>query len=157
MNKLLLDENQVCKLVCADLKKRDFKITQECLHTSQQGFDLKTKKGDINFFIECKGATSSKETSKRFGKEFDNRQIKTHISKALFQSACAISRSTIQEEIEAGIALPKTKSNIDCIRKIKLALCKFGITIIWVHKDGRIEPHSPPSSKIQWAYPSLLT
>ena len=145
-----MDENVVCKLLRDDLERRGFEITQECLPTSKHGIDLKVKKGTIELFIECKGATSSKKNSKRFGKEFDKRQIRNHISKALYQSACALTQFANQKEIEAGIALPKTEKHIKCIENIKPALHKLGITIIWVCDDGRTEPDSPKSSKIHW-------
>ena len=150
----MLNENDVCKLLRDDLERRGFEITKECLTTYQTGIDLKGKKGTIELFIECKGATSSKPKSKNSGKKFDNRQIKNHISKALYQSACVVTEFANQKEIEAGIALPKTENHIKCIEKIKPALHKLGITIIWVCEDGRTEPDSPNSSKIQWDWPS---
>jgi tRNA(Leu) C34 or U34 (ribose-2'-O)-methylase TrmL len=82
----MLFESDVISSVCNYLKKYNFDILQQ-LDENQKGDDIIAinNKGQ-KIYIEAKGETSSKESSNRFGKEFNGSQKKVHVSQALYRA-----------------------------------------------------------------------
>ena len=130
----MINENDVINAVCKRLKELKFQINQS-LHTSEKGIDIIAEREDFTLFIEAKGGTSSKETTRRFGKPFNIGQVKNHIGKALLATVKQL--SIIQESSNMGvaIALPDTSDHRRIIEEISYVLKKINIIVFWV-KDN---------------------
>ena len=88
----MLSEEDVIEAVCDFLKERGYEIEQQ-LGPTEHGYDIIAKKGVplgmVSMYVEAKGATSSKNTSNRFGRAFNASQVRTHISVAMYK-ACEV-------------------------------------------------------------------
>jgi hypothetical protein len=139
--KSLLKESEVIKAVCQKLRTHGYKITQQ-LGTSEHGDDIiadKKAPTPCQLYVEAKGETSSRRGSKRFGKQFNGSQIRSHISQALFKAAQALSRKAADKEIRAGIALPDNQGHRAVIKRIEPFLKQIEIAIFWVKENGEVE------------------
>ncbi len=131
----MLTENDVVLAVSDFLKNEGYSIEQT-LNTSQQGIDIEaTNKNGIRCFVEAKGATSSKIGSKRYGKEFNSNQIKTHIGVALLKSFQTLQ---LHPGSEVVIALPSNSGH----RKIL---------------DSMVTPIKIQALKLSWLIKVLLS
>ena len=103
---------------------------------TQQGEDMIAfaPNGTQRITIEAKGETSSKSTTSRFGKSFDSRQVRTHVSRAFYCAA----QHCCGDEFSA-IALPKNELHTNCVRNIRPALKRLGIEVFWVNPDLKVE------------------
>jgi predicted CopG family antitoxin len=136
----MLFESDVISSVCNYLKKYNFDILQQ-LDENQKGDDIIAinNKGQ-KIYIEAKGETSSKESSNRFGKEFNGSQKKVHVSQALYRAI----KMKEENNSLSGIAFPETKGHLSLIEPIRQTLQKIGIEVFWVKDDGtvRVENNS---------------
>lgn len=140
-----LTENEVVDAVCKWLEPYNspsYHIESRC-NTNQTGNDIVAIRLSDNLclHVEAKGATSSKSSSKRFGKPFNRAQIRVHIGQALRKAAEMLSQEHNSHRV--AIALPDTSIQRDEIGKIKPMLDRWGIGVFWVERDGTIESDSP--------------
>jgi predicted CopG family antitoxin len=136
----MLFESDVITSVCNYLKNNNFEIIQQ-LNENQQGDDIiAINQQKQKFYIEAKGETSSKESSNRFGKEFNSSQKKVHVSQALYRAI----KMKEENNSLSGIAFPETKGHLALIEPIKQTLQNIGIEVFWVKNDGtvRVENYS---------------
>ncbi|HXU27666.1 MAG TPA: hypothetical protein VN698_10570 [Bacteroidia bacterium] len=129
----MLNENDIVKILINYLESKNHKILQS-RDTNSKGIDIialnsKTKN---ELHIEVKGETSSKQHTARYGKPFDSKQIRTHISRAVFSAMKVISLKPVGSKTIAAIALPKTKGHVSAFENIKKAVKKLDIKIFWV-------------------------
>ncbi|HXD93067.1 MAG TPA: hypothetical protein VNX01_07620 [Bacteroidia bacterium] len=129
----MLNENNVRDILINYLEGKKHKIISSC-DTNSKGIDiialdLKTKN---ELHIEVKGETSSKKHTARYGKPFDSKQIRTHISRAVFSAMKVISLKPVGSKTVAAIALPKTKGHVSEFDNVKKAVKKLNIKIFWV-------------------------
>lgn len=120
--------------VCTKLEHMDFEIKQK-LHTSEPGIDITPVRDGFTLLIEATCETSTLKSFSRFGKPFDQNQIKNHIGKALL----AVSKlaSKYQDSNRDGIAIahPDNNGHRQVIGEIEYALKKLGVYVFWV-KDS---------------------
>jgi Tfp pilus assembly PilM family ATPase len=129
----MLTENKIVELVCSQLERDHFSIVQK-LDTNQTGIDIIAISPDgKQYEIEAKGATSSKENSFRYGKEFNKSQVKTHIGMALVASFKVKNRN---QKNEAIIALPNNDANRNEIKALKIPILNSGIKVWLVDEHG---------------------
>jgi hypothetical protein len=134
----MLLERDVVKAVSGKLRSRGY-ITHE-LDTPRHGDDIIAERMAITrkLYIEAKGATSSRKSSKRFGKPFNKAQVRTHVAMAFYKAAEALSRKDENIEVRAGIALPDNSDHRDAVQKIISILHRLDIAIFWVRENGRV-------------------
>ncbi|NQY53898.1 MAG: hypothetical protein HRT42_10055 [Campylobacteraceae bacterium] len=111
------------------------------LDENQKGDDIVAiNDKEQKFYIEAKGETSSKESSNRFGKEFNSSQKQVHVSQALYRAI----KMKEENSSLSGIAFPETKGHLSLIEPIKQTLQEIGIEVFWVKNDGtiRVENYS---------------
>ena len=134
----MLNENDVVRFVSIFLQDHGYVINQSC-STSQRGIDIEAKHPDKGqCFVEAKGATSSKEGTKRYGKEFNKSQIKTHIGVSLIKSFQTLQQYSSAEVI---IALPDNLDHREVIDLMKTPIQRSGIQVYLVNDDGSVEQY----------------
>lgn len=87
-------------------------------------------------WIEAKGQTSSKEGSRRYGKEFSRSQKEDHLGRALLKCCQYISE---RSDLIVAVALPNDDVNSDLITRIGAVLQKLKIVSFLVGGDGSVE------------------
>jgi len=129
----MLTENDVVKIVCDEFRKRKYSIEQN-LSTSQRGIDvIATSNSGRRYFVEAKGATSSKKTSSRYGKEFNLSQVKSHVGVAL---VAALKVKNDHPNDESIIALPNNNSHRELIKSMRDPILHSGIKVWFVDVNG---------------------
>jgi len=128
----MLNENQITDLLADYFISQNYSLINKCT-TGQRGIDLTVRDPqDVTHYIEVKGETSSKNTSKRYGQAFDSKQIWNHVSVALMK--------TIKTEMETapgsnkfGMAFPMNHEIL--VRKMLPILSKLEFSVYLVSKD----------------------
>ena len=136
----MLNENDVVELLIKHLISNNYKIIQS-LNTNSKGIDIIADniKTNARLFIEVKGETSSKEHTNRFGKAFDSKQIRNHISRAVFAAMKVISLKPAGAKTKAAIALPATDGHKKEFNNIRLAVKQLNIKVFWVDTEKVVE------------------
>lgn len=125
-----LDENQVIAAVCEDLSRRGYEIEQQ-LHTTQQGVDIIARAtGGERLHIEAKGATSSRPTSRNYGKPYGSAEVRINVAEALYTAAVVAGRS--EAGVRAGVAFQDDALHRRYVGPLIPACERLGIEIIWV-------------------------
>lgn len=123
---LMITENRVVDCVVSYLESIGFLIESTC-STMEKGVDIVAKKDSKRLLIEAKGATTSKDTSRK-GKPFSRNQVTNHISRAIFK---ALQMKECEEESIIAIALPYTKTHLQIIETVEKTLNHLEILTIW--------------------------
>jgi hypothetical protein len=127
----MLTENDIISLLADYLRSKEYEITQS-LQTTRQGIDLIAEHKTHTLYVEAKGATSSKEHSKRYGNSFNSSQIKSHVSRAVLTCMEVLDCKPSGLKTKVGIALPNTPGHRDLIRRVSKSLKTLGIKLFWV-------------------------
>ncbi|MDW1578876.1 hypothetical protein R7M92_24240 [Vibrio sp. Vb2880] len=131
----MLTENRIVDLVCDQLELDGFTVSQK-LDTTQTGIDIvAVSETGKKYFVEAKGATSSKESTKRYGQEFNKSQVKTHIGMAL---VAAFKVREDNPDHESIIALPNNLSHKELIESMATPIRLSGIKV-WLVDEERVE------------------
>jgi Holliday junction resolvase-like predicted endonuclease len=136
----MLNENDVVELVTKYLLDNGYTIVQS-LDTNSKGIDIIADhlKTNDRLFVEAKGETSSKEHTNRFGKAFDSKQVRNHISRAVFSAMKVVSLKPAGKKTKAAIALPSTDGHKKEFENIKAAVRQLNIKVFWVDTEKVIE------------------
>ncbi len=134
----MLTENDIVEAVSSYLIENGYEIKQK-LSTIQTGIDIVARSPDgIDCYIEAKGATSSKAESSRYGKEFNQSQVKTHIGMALVATFKLINEFPAAEVM---IALPNNVNHKALIASMRRPILKSGIKILLVSEQSIVKPY----------------
>lgn len=125
-----MDENAVIESVCNRLQAQGCEVTQR-LTTTQHGVDIvaHNPENGQQFYIEAKGATSSKEGSPGFGKPFDQRQIFNRVAKGVFTSLQLRAKHPDRESAHVILALPDAPRFRSYITPVLQSLQEAGIKV----------------------------
>jgi hypothetical protein len=131
----MLTESQVIEAVCAHLRGTGWGIESTCAET-ERGLDIvaRRSRSRVQLVVEAKGETSSMKHTKRYGKPFDSRQVRSHVSRALFSAARHHGTST-----RAAIALPVNRLHRDCVNQIMPASKRLSIEVFWVNAGLKVQ------------------
>src|SRR5205807_7801303 len=88
-------------------------------------------------FVEAKGGTSSKETTKRFGKPFTPNQAKSHVSVALY-CAASLHRTAVAEQADVALAFPDDRDHRNLIQNISKALKDRRVAVYFVDQTRKV-------------------
>ncbi len=131
----MLDENDVVDAICEYLPSEGYQVVARKT-TTQQGVDLvAVDSSGAKLLIEAKGQTSSKRTSKRYGKPFSPSQLLDHTAKALY--AAAKLRCQYRNQ-QVALAFPDHPPIRKLVIPVKQALAKLAIDVLWVSNDGSV-------------------
>jgi hypothetical protein len=83
-----LTENEVVDAVAACLAAGGWEVEQ-ALYGHERGVDVIARRGDRQFLVEAKGATSTRKTSKHYGKPMTPTVVKGNVEAAFMTAAIA--------------------------------------------------------------------
>lgn len=141
----MLFESDVIDAVCAFLQRGGYDIRQK-LGPTERGDDIIAVKPGAESFelrVEAKGETSSKSTTRRYGKPFGSAQIRVHVAEALYKAATVVSTPSEHVDTRAGIALPSTQKHRRLIAQIEPVLRDLEIAVFFASEDGAVDVLSP--------------
>ena len=129
----MLTEDDVVDAVCSYLERVGYKITRKCA-TTQRGDDIVAEKrsSPIALYIEAKGETSNRKTSKKYGKPFSRSQCRDHVANAFYRAARMLGGKKSTKGVRVGVALPDNPMHRELIAKVQSALHQLRIGVFWV-------------------------
>ncbi len=132
----MITENDVIKWVTVYLTRGNWKILGTST-TPQHGPDIVAKSDTgREIWIEAKGQTSSKEGTRRYGKEFNRSQKEDHLGRALLKCCQYLSERT---DLIVAPALPSDLLNSELVRRIQPALQRLKIISFLVNERGGVD------------------
>ena len=133
-----LFEDDVVNAVREHLAEEGFNI-KSVATARQRGDDIiaVSETGKTKVYVEAKGATSSREGSKRFGESFSRSQVKDHVAKAFYRAA-KMRKNRDGEAIQVGMALPRNDDHLEMVDKIAISLSDLEIEVFWVDQGKNV-------------------
>jgi hypothetical protein len=133
----MLTENDIVLAVEKQFAARGYTIRQ-VRRTTEHGTDVVAENVAEVWYVEAKGATSSKHHTNRFGKPFTLNQINSHVSRAVFTAMTVLDESPAGERTRAALALPDDQGHRAMIGRITRSLARLGVRVLWVTPDGTV-------------------
>ena len=133
----VLDEDFVVGAVCTHLAGRGYEIRQR-LTTKQRGIDIIAVKAAVTWWVEAKGATSTRRGSPRFGSAFDAAQVFDRVAKGVYTALALRGDPARPPGARIGVAFPQLPAFESQIRRVASALREMEITIFLVDPHGRV-------------------
>lgn len=134
----VITEDQVVDTVKDHLLKRGWTIRSSA-HAHQRGDDIVAESNGITMRVEAKGAGSSKESSKRFGQEFDSGQVMTHVAVAAMRAMAWVPEA----DTTAALAFPENPHHRRWVQQILPALQILDIGIFWISDSLQVRLEAP--------------
>lgn len=132
----LLTENEVVELMMNYLINQGYTIERYAT-TTQTGIDIEAFRADQKICIEAKGATSSMKDSARYGRPFNDNQVKNHIGKAVVAALKVLNQD--DKHTISAIALPNNSMHKKQIDQIQRPLKQLGIKVFLVSKENVLD------------------
>jgi hypothetical protein len=129
----VLTEDAVINSVCDYLAADGWKIVSRAM-PDQRGTDVVATRAGIRLEVEAKGAGSSKPHTARYGKPFDQAQVRVHVGEAVLKALAVVAAG----KARAAIALPDGPRHRSMVSPVRAALGRLGITVFWVGDDGTV-------------------
>jgi len=130
MDRVTLTEDQVNELVKEFLERHGWQDVV-ALSGNATGVDVSgiDPQGERKVEVECKGGTSGRVGSARFGRPFDSAQVNVHVAEAVFKALCYRERS---HKSTILIALPDDEMHLSRIAPVEQTLMRLGICLLAV-------------------------
>jgi hypothetical protein len=139
---LMRTENDVVRAVSGFLASRGFEIVQ-ALTTDLKGIDVIARGEGAVWYVEAKGATSSKPDTNRYGRPFDTAQILSHVSRAIYTAMAVLGRAPGGPRTRVALALPDNEGHRVVVEPVRTALARLGIAAFWVRDDLGVSLEDP--------------
>lgn len=132
----VLTENDVVDAVAAYLPSLGFTVQGTCT-TLQTGIDVVAleKATGRRLRVEAKGGTSSKAHTARYSLGFNPGQVRSHVSRALYEAAVMLDQHPGDY---VALALPDDPQHCARVDAIRAALDKLGIAGFFVAADRAV-------------------
>ena len=146
----MLVESDVVESVCNYLGRLGYEICQR-LPPTKRGVDIIASRPHKpqELWIEAKGETSERESSKRYGEPFDSAQVHIHVAEAVYTAIKHLAAIPAAVDRAVAIALPDNDLHKRYAGNVMPILLKLGIVILWVGQDKSVavypEEAIPPS------------
>ena len=133
-----LFEDEVVNAVRDYLQSEGYRI-ESYANATEHGDDIvaESASGEARLYIEAKGGTSSRESSKRYGEPFTRNQVKDHVAKAFYRAA-KMRQKRNGSEIKVGVAFPKNEDHKEMVGEIENAMSDLGIEVFWVDGETQV-------------------
>jgi hypothetical protein len=138
---MVLTEDRVTDAVCRHLVADKWKIISRAMGR-KHGTDIVATRNGTRLEIEAKGAGSSDSRTKRYGQEFSQAQVFTHVGEAVLKALRVVATGRAQ----AAIALPDSRNHRSQVEPIRVALRRLGIIVFWVREDGTVSAEEATST-----------
>ena len=132
-----LTENDVVQAIAAHLQSQGDKLVQQRT-TDQRGIDVIAESPETTWYIEAKGATSSKKGTSRYGKSFDTGQINSHVSRAIYTAMKIAGIRPAGDRTRVALGLPENLGHRKMVAPVRESLGQLGIAVFWVDADLRV-------------------
>ena len=134
----MLTEDAVINLLCEHLAADGWKIVSRAM-PNQRGTDVVATRAGVRLEVEAKGEGSSKAHTARFGKPFDQAQVRVHVGEAVLKALAVVAHG----EAQAAVAFPDGRRHRSVVAPVRPALGRLGITVFWVSEDGAVSVEAP--------------
>lgn len=133
-----LFEDEVVTAVRSHLQEEGYRI-ESYAEATERGDDIiaESPNGEVKLYIEAKGGTSSRESSKRYGEPFTRNQVKDHVAKAFYRAA-KMRENRGGSETKVGVAFPKNEDHKEMVGEIESALSDLEIEVFWVDGETQV-------------------
>lgn len=134
-----MNENGVIAELKRHLQAQNYTLVSEC-STTMQGKDLVMRRDNQEIWIEAKGKTSSRESSNRFGLDFNDAQCHDHFSRAFFK-ACEMRDEAKRagKAVLVAMAFAHTKHYQKYSDRTDATRRELGIGLFWVKENGVVQ------------------
>jgi Holliday junction resolvase-like predicted endonuclease len=131
----MLTENDVVWAVAHYLSQDGYEIVSQ-LSTLEHGIDIEavSVKSGRRLMVEAKGRTSSKQTTRRFGKPFSKKQANTHVAVALYFAAKLLQKHS-GAAVDVALAFPDDHIQRANVMHIASTLKSLGIEVFFVDHE----------------------
>ncbi|SRR5258706_15542022 len=132
----MLTENDVVDAVAAYLSSLGYTVESKCT-TFERGVDIVALHGTTGrrLRVDAKGGTSSKDYTDRFGKRFNGGQVRSHVSRALYEAAVMLGAYPGDE---VALALPDDEHHRRRVDAIRAVLDRLAIVVFFVGDDRSV-------------------
>lgn len=133
----LLNENDVVDAIVAHLPSLGFTVESTCT-TNQTGVDVVAIEVGTGrrLRVEAKGGTSSKEYTARYSLGFSPGQVRSHVSRALYEATVMLSR---YPNDYVALALPDDAQHRARVNEIVGSLRRLEIAVFFVGTDRSVK------------------
>lgn len=137
----MLTEDDVVLAVCDWLTNTGWTILSRALAT-ERGDDVVARNHTRTLRVEAKGGGSSKEGTRRYGKEFTLGQCQINVAMATLRAMKVASARTDV----AAVAFPDTANYRRVVEPVLPALTDAAITVLLVSPEKNVQPLPGPAS-----------
>jgi hypothetical protein len=132
----MLTEDEVIAALIKHLRGTGYRVDQYCL-TTEHGIDIDAvnKRTGQRLLIECKGGTSSKNHTNRYGRPFTRNQAKCHVAVAFY---CAARLRKEYAGAQIGLAFPDDEIHPRLIDDIADSIEDLGISVYFVNNKKTV-------------------
>lgn len=135
----MLTEDDVVHAVALHLRRNGYSDVRT-LSTVEHGIDViavnrRTKR---KLFVEAKGGTSSKRTTRRYGKPFTQNQAKSHVSVALY-CAARLHQTSKHDLADIALAFPDDATHRKLVQNISRALRALAVVVYFVGENRKVQ------------------
>lgn len=132
----MLTEDDVVLAVCDSLATTGWRIVSRAFAT-ERGDDIVAERQGRLLRVEAKGGGSSKEGTRRFGKEFTLGQCQINVGMAVLRALKVASAGTE----DAAVAFPDTSNYRRVVEPVLPALAAASVSVFLVSPDRQVSKH----------------
>ncbi len=141
----LLDENEVVSRIRAFLERDGYSIQSIC-NTGETGTDICAihAERDEKLVVECKGQTSSKQGTGRYGAEFSTSMVWHSVAQAVYTAMVGLPSQTSvlpsgsRQSHRVAIGFPDSPTYRWYVMPIKAKMDLLKITVFMVQNNGTV-------------------
>jgi hypothetical protein len=141
----ILNENQVIDIIREHLISLGF---TKCSvnYTGSTGIDLEACNPTTGeeYAVECKGETSSKSDSRKYGQGFNSGKVEHSVGRAVYTTLKQWSPDR-DGKYRVAMGFPDSPLYRKHVEAIKTALDRIGIVVFFASKNGEVNTMAPPA------------
>lgn len=104
-------------------------------YSHQRGNDIEASLGAKRLLVEAKGAGSASKTSKRYGLQFERKQVYSHVGVAVVRAL----RWVAAGDVFPAVAFPDNVDHRAEVGAMQPVLAALGVTVFWVAIGGTVQ------------------
>jgi hypothetical protein len=128
---MIRNEDEITEIIVTHLQEKGFEIEKKTLGR-KRGVDIKASKNGKSCFFENEGNKRPNQQPLRTHQKY------THLLRCVGQICLRM-----QDDGEYYIGLPEDKYYREHIQKLRKALTKLTVKIVWVQENGMVKEEEP--------------